>query len=181
MDEKGITNTVMMNPLVKMGTFGLRKGKEAFSAKNTPGMRSESFGVPPGMQMIGGGGGTNVITGQAKVRSWDQIFSDPTGSKLREKQFNDPQFYLDDEAYKNRRKLPGKKPRRRENRRSYNTDGSIRDFLKLNTGGEVSGSAGIGNKIVEGAKKIIGHKKGVGDMCANTTSGLLQIRRASSI
>ena len=39
-------------------------------------------------------------------------------------------------------------------------------FLKLNTGGEVSGSAGVGSKIVEGAKKIIGYKKGVGDMCA---------------
>ena len=47
--------------------------------------------------------------------------------------------------------------------------GSIRNFLKLNTGGEVSGSAGVGSKIVEGAKKIIGHKRGVGDMCANTT------------
>ena len=35
------------------------------------------------------------------------------------------------------------------------------EILKL-TGGEVS-IVGIGNKIVEGAKKIIGHKKGVGD------------------
>ena len=170
MDEKGITNTVMMNPLVKMGAFGLRKGKEAFSAKNTPGMRSESFGVPPGMEMIGGGGGTNALTNQAKVRTPLQMLFDPTGRNLEEKQFNDPQFYLDDEAYKNRGKFSGKKLRRRKNR---HTSGSIRDFLKLNTGGEVSGSAGIGNKIVEGAKKIIGHKKGVGDMCANTTRAAL--------
>ena len=56
---------------------------------------------------------------------------------------------------------------------SYNSGGSIRNFLKLNTGGEVSGSAGVGGKIVEGAKKIIGYKKGVGDRCADTTRAAL--------
>jgi hypothetical protein len=55
----------------------------------------------------------------------------------------------------------------------YNAGGSIRNFLNFNRGGEVSGSAGIGRKIVEGAKKIIGYKKGVGDMCANTTRAAL--------
>ena len=30
LDEKGITNTLMMNPLIKMGAFGLGKGQESF-------------------------------------------------------------------------------------------------------------------------------------------------------
>ena len=30
MDEKGITDTLMMHPLFKMGSFGLEKGQEAF-------------------------------------------------------------------------------------------------------------------------------------------------------
>ena len=120
MDEKGITDAIMMNPLVKMGAFGLRKGKEA-------------FGLPPDAPgMGGGGGGTNALTSQAKVRTLGQILSDPTGSKLRKRQFNDPQNYLTDEEFKNRGQFPGKKPRRRENRRSYNSGGSIRNFLTSN-------------------------------------------------
>ena len=51
-------------------------------------------------ELGGGGGGTNAITGQAKVRSFGSILRDPTGSKLRKKQFNDPQFYLTDEDFK---------------------------------------------------------------------------------
>ena len=53
--------------------------------------RSGSFGLPPGAPGLGGGGGgTNVITSQAKVRSLGAMLSDPTGSKLRRKQHNDP-------------------------------------------------------------------------------------------
>jgi hypothetical protein len=65
--------------------------------------RPGSFGPPPGMEMIGGGGGTNAITSQAKARTFRSILSDPFGNKLRKKQFNDPQNYLTDEDFKNRK------------------------------------------------------------------------------
>ena len=85
-------------------TQGFSGGGLASPPKKPNGMggRPGSFRLPPGMEMIGGGGGTNAITGQAKSRSLMSILSDPFGIKLRKKQFNDPQFYLTDEEYKNR-------------------------------------------------------------------------------
>ena len=85
-------------------TQGFSGGGLASPPKKPNGMggRPGSFRLPPGMEMIGGGGGTNAITGQAKSRSLMSILSDPFGSKLRKKQFNDPQFYLTDEEYENR-------------------------------------------------------------------------------
>ena len=72
----------------------------------------KEFGVPPGVQMIGGGGGTNALTSQAKVRSIRQMITDPNGSKLRRQQHNDPQNYLTDKEFKNRGEFPGNKKRK---------------------------------------------------------------------
>jgi len=48
----------------------------------------------PGMG--GGGGGTNVLTSQAKVRTLGAILSDPSGRKAAKKFKNDPQTKLDE-------------------------------------------------------------------------------------
>ena len=64
----------------------------------------------PGMG--GGGGGTNALTSQAKVRSIRQMITDPNGSKLRRQQHNDPQNYLTDKEFKNRGEFPGNKKRK---------------------------------------------------------------------
>ena len=72
----------------------------------------KEFGVPPGVQMIGGGGGTNALTSQAKVRTIRQMITDPTGKKAAKKFHNDPQSYLNDKDFKNRGEFPGKKERK---------------------------------------------------------------------
>ena len=70
-------------------------------------------GLPPGAPgMGGGGGGTNALTSQAKVRSISQMITDPNGSKLRRQQHNDPQNYLTDKEFKNRGEFPGNKKRK---------------------------------------------------------------------
>tara|TARA_B100002019_G_C20786293_1_gene364561 strand:- start:54 stop:509 length:456 start_codon:yes stop_codon:yes gene_type:complete len=74
----------------------------------------KEFGLPPGAPGLGGGGGgTNVITSQAKVRSLGAMLTDPTGKKAERKFHNDPQSYLTDADYQNRNKnLPPKKERK---------------------------------------------------------------------
>ena len=73
----------------------------------------KEFGLPPGAPgMGGGGGGTNALTSQAKVRSIRQMITDPNGSKLRRQQHNDPQRYLTDKEFKNRGEFPGNKERK---------------------------------------------------------------------
>ena len=74
----------------------------------------KEFGLPPGAPGLGGGGGgTNVITSQAKVRSLGAMLTDPTGKKVERKFHNDPQSYLTDADYQNRNKnLPPKKERK---------------------------------------------------------------------
>ena len=59
----------------------------------------------PGMG--GGGGGTNALTNQAKVRTVGSILSDPFGNRLSKKQFNDSQNYLSDEEFQNRKGFSG--------------------------------------------------------------------------
>ena len=158
--------------------------------------------IPAGLPgMGGGGGGTNVLTEQAKVRSIPSMLRSLFDS-FRKKEI-DPQTILENVTSKaksvvtsiggtivdgnsqeqNMKRVMSLPPEMREavladmNRSGgkvkESSGGSIRNFLKLNTGGEVSGSAGVGSKIVEGAKKIIGYKKGVGDMCADTTRAAL--------
>ena len=74
----------------------------------------KEFGLPPGVPgLSGGGGGTNVITSQAKARTIRSMLTDPTGSKLRRQQHNDPQNYLTDADYKNRNKNLPPKPERK--------------------------------------------------------------------
>ena len=70
----------------------------------------KEFGLPPGVPgLSGGGGGTNVQIEQPKARTLRSMLTDPTGSKLRRQQHNDPQNYLTDADYKNRNKnLPPK-------------------------------------------------------------------------
>ena len=74
----------------------------------------KEFGLPPGAPGLGGGGGgTNALTSQAKARTVRSMLTDPTGSKLRKQQHNDPQNYLTDADYRNRNKnLPPKKERK---------------------------------------------------------------------
>jgi len=48
----------------------------------------------PGMG--GGGGGTNVLTSQAKVRTIRSMLTDPTGRRAARKFANDPQTKLDE-------------------------------------------------------------------------------------
>ena len=75
-------------------------------------IREQRFGVPPGAALGGGGGGTNALTSQVKARTVRSMLTDPTGSKLRKQQHNDPQNYLTDADYQNRNKnLPAKKER----------------------------------------------------------------------
>ena len=52
----------------------------------------------------GGGGGTNALTSQAKVRTWGASLKSLIGGddRLAKQSFNDPQRYLDDKDYKNR-------------------------------------------------------------------------------
>ena len=110
-----------------------------------------TFGVPPGMEMIGGGGGTNALTEQAKVRSWAQIFSDPTGRKLEEKQLNDPQRYLNKEDYENRGNFGDRS-------RNIKTTGPLLGRLVMGSGLLPEGIPGMGgggggtNVLTEQAK-----------------------------
>jgi len=48
----------------------------------------------PGMG--GGGGGTNVLTSQAKIRTIRSMLTDPTGRRAARKFANDPQTKLDE-------------------------------------------------------------------------------------
>ena len=57
----------------------------------------KEFGLPPGVPgLSGGGGGTNVITSQAKARTIRSMLTDPTGKKAARKFANDPQTKLDE-------------------------------------------------------------------------------------
>lgn len=78
-------------------------------------------------EMIGGGGGTNVITSQAKSKTIGSAIGTLFGGDRRRerRQFDDPQNYLTDEAFKNRGKF---KP------------GPIRGYEQ---GGEVDGPGGV--------------------------------------
>ena len=52
----------------------------------------------------GGGGGTNALTPQAKVRTWRASLESLIGGDYQKAKasYNDPQNYLDDDEYKNR-------------------------------------------------------------------------------
>ena len=53
--------------------------------------------LPPNLPgMGGGGGGTNVLTPQAKARTIRSMLTDPTGKKAARKFANDPQTKLDE-------------------------------------------------------------------------------------
>ena len=115
-----------------------RPSVDILGAENIPGMIA-NLGGSPGLS--GGGGETNALTNQAKVRSIRQMIFDPTGDKLRKRQFDDPQNYLTNEEFENRGEFPGKTSRRRENKRPYNSGGSIRNFLTSNSQSYNSGGS----------------------------------------
>ena len=122
----------------KISDYDSKHGEGAYQAELKQKLEriysdDSTFGVPPGMQMIGGGGGTNALTENAKVRSWAQIFSDPTGRKLRERQFNDPQNYLTDEEFENRENFGDRS-------RNIKTTGPLLGRLVMGMG---SGSFGV--------------------------------------
>ena len=52
----------------------------------------------------GGGGGTNALTAQAKVRTWGASLKSLIGGDYAaaKKEYNDPQRYLSDDEYKDR-------------------------------------------------------------------------------
>jgi len=91
----------------KISDYDSKHGEGAYQAELKQKLEriyndDSTFGVPPGVEMIGGGGGTNALTEQAKVRTIRQMIFDPTGIKAERKHFNDPQSYLTDEEYENR-------------------------------------------------------------------------------
>ena len=92
----------------KISDYDSKHGEGAYQAELKQKLEriysdDSTFGLPPGVPGLGGGGGgTNALTNQAKVRTLGQILSDPTGRKLRKRQFNDSQRYLTDEDYENR-------------------------------------------------------------------------------
>lgn len=91
----------------KISDYDSKHGEGAYQAELKQKLEriyndDSTFGVPPGVEMIGGGGGTNALTEQAKVRTLGQMIFDPTGIKAERKHFNDPQSYLTDEEYENR-------------------------------------------------------------------------------
>ena len=166
MDEKGITDTVMMHPLAKMGAFGFGKGKEIFN--NIKGFADEK-GITDAAMMH-----PLAKMGMFGMNKFMNLGKDSTRNIIGESSNSQ------EENMKRVMALPPEMRKavledmnRSVGKVKKSSSGSIRDFLKLNTGGEVSGSAGVGNKIVEGAKKIIGYKKGVGDRCADTTRAAL--------
>ena len=92
----------------------------------------KEFGLPPGVPgLSGGGGGTNVITSQAKARTIRSMLTDPTGSKLRRQQHNDPQNYLTDADYNNRNKnLPPN-----SKRKPYKEEMTLDEMMAAGAGG----------------------------------------------
>ena len=96
----------------KISDYDSKHGEGAYQAELKQKLEriyndDSTFGVPPGMEMIGGGGGTNALTEQAKVRTLSQMIFDPTGIKAERKHFNDSQSYLTDEEFENRGKTTG--------------------------------------------------------------------------
>jgi hypothetical protein len=53
--------------------------------------------LPADLRMGGGGGGTNVLTSQPKVRTMRQILLDPSGKGDERRFKNDPQTKLDED------------------------------------------------------------------------------------
>ena len=141
----------------KISDYDSKHGEGAYQAELKQKLEriyndDSTFGLPLGIPgMGGGGGGTNVLMEQAKVRSWAQIFSDPTGRKLEEEQFNDPQRYLTDEDYENRGNFGDRS-------RNIKTTGPLLGRLVMGSGLLPEGIPGMGgggggtNVLTEQAK-----------------------------
>jgi len=137
----------------KISDYDSKHGEGAYQAELKQKLEriyndDSTFGVPPGMEMIGGGGGTNALTNQAKVRSPLQMLLDPTGIKSERKHFNDPQSYLTDEEFENRGEFP----------RDIKTTGPLLGRLVMSSGLLPEGIPGMGgggggtNVLTEQAK-----------------------------
>jgi hypothetical protein len=53
--------------------------------------------LPADLRMGGGGGGTNVLTSQAKARTIRSMLTDPSGRRAERRFKNDPQTKLDED------------------------------------------------------------------------------------
>jgi len=137
----------------KISDYDSKHGEGAYQAELKQKLEriyndDSTFGVSPGMQMIGGGGGTNALTNQAKVRLPLQMLLDPTGIKSERKHFNDPQSYLTDEEFENRGEFP----------RDIKTTGPLLGRLVMGSGllpegiPGMSGGGGGTNVLTEQAK-----------------------------
>ena len=116
----------------KISDYDSKHGEGAYQAELKQKLEriysdDSTFGVPPGMEMIGGGGGTNALTEQAKVRTIRQMIFDPTSIKAERKHFNDPQSYLTDEEYENRGNF-------RDRSRNIKTTGPLLGRLVMGSG-----------------------------------------------
>lgn len=140
----------------KISDYDIKHGEGAYQAELKQKLEriyndDSTFGVPPGMEMIGGGGGTNALTEQAKVRTLSQMIFDPTGIKSERKHFNDPQSYLTDEDYENRENF-------RDRSRNIKTKGPLLGRLVMGSGLLPEGIPGMGgggggtNVLTEQAK-----------------------------
>ena len=128
------------------------------------------IGFPDGFPGLGGGGGgTNALTEQAKVRTLGSILRDPTGIKARRAFFNDPQAYLSDEDFQNRGIFPEDRNRRKRGRGAGSPpDGYASGARKESTGFKqfkekyISGDDSLLNLVALGehekALEILGFK-----------------------
>ena len=126
----------------KISDYDSKHGEGAYQAELKQKLEriyndDSTFGVPPGMEMIGGGGGTNALTEQAKVRTLSQMIFDPTGIKSERKHFNDSQSYLTDEDYENRGNF-------RDRSRNIKTKGPLLGRLVMGSGLLPEGIPGLG-------------------------------------
>ena len=140
----------------KISDYDSKHGEGAYQAELKQKLEKiysddSTFGVPLGMEMIGGGGGTNALTEQAKVRTLGQMLFDPTGIKNERKHFNDPQSYLTDEEFENRGNFGDRS-------RNIKTTGPLLGRLVMGSGllpegiPGMSGGGGGTNVLTEQAK-----------------------------
>ena len=100
---EAVTTIIAFKALENAFTKGIAPEESASIDNDIPVSGYQGGGMVGLPGMGGGGGGTNALTNQAKSRSLLSVLSDPFGNRLRKKQFNDPQNYLTDKEYQNRK------------------------------------------------------------------------------
>ena len=151
MDEKGITDTVMMHPLVKMGAFGFGKGQKIFN--NIKGFANEKgitdtvmmhplakmgmFGMNKFMN-LGKDPTRNIIGESGKDIKESGVYGNSQEQNMKRVMALPPEMRKAAFADMSRSGGEIKKSSGQINQsQSYNSGGSIRNFLALNRGGRV--------------------------------------------